>query len=152
VGTIGDILSVLKRIADEEAIMVLTTQADFATDATIAPYQSSKPIAPDALIEQDLTNGTITIGYDGWYEISGYVQAEGAVNNQFYGSLIDINSGTIKYIMGVQQWTNTNPGMAYNATPVLPLSAGDVIKMVAYSTSGNLTVNTATLSVAMESL
>jgi hypothetical protein len=152
IARIENILNIVYKVSIEEAIMTLSTTTAFANGATIAPYQTSKPIDSEASVTEDLVAGTLTIGKDGWYTVSGYIQATGASFNNYYGAILDINAGADPHTLGVSEWINGTPQMAFFSAVEAEFSAGDVVKIIAYSQSGNLTVTDAHLSIEMESL
>ena len=145
------ILSILDQINNEEAIMVLTIPVSLPP-GTIAPYQLSKSIDADALITENTVLGTITIGVTGWYNVTAYIQALGLNNNAYYSAFIDLNAGAATYLIGSIQWDQNNPGMGFNGTTVVPLTAGDVIKLTVLNSVGQVTVQEAQLSVSMTGL
>jgi hypothetical protein len=152
VDAIETLIEILRRIDLEATIMALTTDAAFLDGETIAPYQLAAAIDPEALITQNLTAGTITAGVDGWYSASAYVAGTGSNNSAFYGAILEVNPGGIQYILGINQWTNTNPGMGFNGSANLLLTAGDALSVVAFASAGTLNVIDASLSLKLESL
>lgn len=151
--SVKGILDVVFLISIEEVIMAKFINESYADGATIDDYASSKAIDPLANITEDLVAGTITIGVDGWYALDGYIEATGSSNNAFYGVQFNIvGSINDQFIIGIAQWTNTNPGISFSAGLKLPLEAGDVISMIAFASGGTLDVETASLSISMESL
>ena len=148
--TIETIMNALYDISLEEAIMINPTPASFADGATITDYTNSKPIDVSASIAEDLVNGTVTIGVEGWYTISGYLEATGSNNSAFYGARVHADASD--FILGIQEWSNSTPGMAFSGSIRVPLTVGTVIRMSAYASTGTLDVVNGSLSVEMESL
>ena len=148
--TLEAITNALYDISLEEAIMINPTAASFADGATITNYTTSEAIDPAALIVEDLVNGTVTIGVEGWYTLSGYLEATGSNNSAFYG--VRVHADASDFILGIQEWSNSTPGMAFSGAIKVPLTAGTVVRMSAYASTGTLDVVNGSLSVEMESL
>ena len=154
VNYLDQIMDILYLVNLEQAILAgQAAPTAYNSGQTIVNYQQSLPIDPAAQITADPVAGTITIGVDGWYSVSGYTAGSGQTNNNYYGAAINsVNLGLL-YI-GVFEWNNANPAgsLIVSGEFKLPLTAGDVISMQAYSNGGTYTINRAILSVEIDSL
>jgi len=68
-------------------------------------------------------------------------------NNQFYGLQLGW-AGNLS-VIGIDQWSNSNPGMAWSVAIGLLLIAGDTVFMQSYSSGGTLTLSNAYLNVSL---
>lgn len=141
-------LTTIELIRQEESILYNATgMGAIGNNATIAPYDSNFPIEETAAIQADETTGIITVGYDGWYEISGYYTGTGSNNNAYYG--VRINAAGLTFYLGAIQWDNNNPLMIFGNDTKFPLQAGDQVFAEVFASTGTLTFTQARLDVSM---
>jgi len=123
----------------------------YADGEFIDNYDEAKALSPYALIEYDLVAGTITIGVSGWYQVDMFMEATGSDNQDYYGLIGRNESAGVDTTIGISQWHNTTPSMAWSGIFHAYLTAGTVVVLKAYCSAGDLTTIAVSVSIQMTS-
>ncbi len=148
---IEQVLALLESAGVERAIIRESTTL---TGAFLTDYADGFIPDPPILstipqeISFDRTAGTITIGYDGIYDVTGYVLQTAGTNQAPYAWAVDIN-GTSNFIIGTQVFTNAANGSVFSASASIDLLAGDVLRLETIDTLTGITVGDSNLEVRL---
>ena len=136
---IGNALSIVERhlsdrlnIAQEIALM--RNSVSFTGNQLVNYAEGFTPPADPVLrfppaIAYDLVAGTVTVGIEGTYRLSGYVAQNNGTNNANYAMEILINGIPPSFPIGSGVWDQQAGGLVYNAAAAKHLLPGDVVTM-----------------------
>jgi hypothetical protein len=152
VGTVVDLIDVMYKISLENAILRGSTTWTGA--GQLDNYSSSW--APTSIgdytqnLTYDSAAGTITVGVDGIYTLSGYSVQTTGTNGQEYAVFATVNT-VDTLLVGVNVWSNQANGYLSTASGSFGLTAGDVIALRVTNQTA-LAIAGSNLQVTLESL
>lgn len=138
-------------LRDAERAVLEGNAAAYATGAIIANYVNSMPQADIAQIALNAVAGTITIGVNGWYRVSGYTEGIGSAAGGQYGLVLNPSVGAPMYL-GTQQNGGALPALVFDASVSMNLLAGTVLDLRVFASAGTYNITQASFKVEADLL